>query len=60
MEDRTLNFILVLVTGRVWGNGGGMQKINVWDCKEWMDFITLNFIPCLFPTRRIKLHKRFN
>ena len=59
MEERTLNFILALVTGRVWGNGGEVA-INIWDCKPWMDFILLHFIPHIFPNQKIKLHKRYS
>ncbi len=58
MEDRMLNFILVLVTGRVWGNSGSVC-IDIWDCKPWMDFIRLHFTPSLFCNGEIKLHNRY-
>ena len=61
MEDKTLNFVLVLVTGRVWGKTSTTLKnkaIDIWDCEPWMDFILLHFMPCIIPYGRIKLLRR--
>jgi len=57
MQDRTLNFILVLVTGRVWGQNIKNLKgksVDLWDCEPWMDFILLHFMPHIIPYSRYK------
>ena len=48
MQLRTVNFLLVLVTGRVWKGphdvGRWMRPGKLWDCEEALSFISEHFI----------------
>ena len=57
MQERTLNFILALVTGRVWSRSP-ITSIDIWNYKPGIDFILDNFIPCLFPKEKVKINKK--
>jgi len=57
MQERTLNFILVLVTGRVWLRSP-ITSLDIWDYKPGIDFITNNFLPCIFPKEKVTVNKK--
>jgi hypothetical protein len=44
MDPKIINFLLALITGRVWGDhrGGGpginKHRLDIWDCEPWMNY----------------------
>jgi len=57
MDDKLLNFLLVLVTGKVWSDYSDMTKwlcedsyykLDIWQNKKCMDIIRRQFLPSVF------------
>jgi len=50
MDEKLINFLLVLMTGRVWRTDDDIEYYNVdlWDCPAWKRIIQLYFLDKLF------------
>lgn len=61
MNDKLLNFLITLITGRVWCRSqDSLQGLDIWDCEPWMEFLRINFIPTIFHiNKKIRLHEKY-
>jgi len=57
MDDKILNFIIVLVTGRVFNNIARLDSVDLWDCEEGVSFFLDHFLPLYMPKETLKLDK---
>ncbi len=62
MQEKTLNFILALVTGRTWAEENPKSMINksidLWDYEPGMKFILLHFMPQVLLKESIKINTK--
>jgi hypothetical protein len=61
MQRRTLNLVLALLTGRVWEENPRTlrnKSIDIWDCREWVEFVMLHFLPWRFIKEVIIIDRR--
>ena len=58
MNESTINFLLVLITGRVWCHGGGVPKhLDFWIDERFIRFLKDNFSKTIFQNEKLKVSR---